>query len=966
MPTFRQDNKLGDSVPLIKTPDIGDKQVTERKLADGSVTSSKLSTEIANMLSLLTTRISAFKVADNLSSLPTEENTIGWLVDNHLYVYVGNGSTPESGMYQDCGELRGPQGIQGEQGLSGLNGKSAYDIWTEQPGNEDKSEIDFLEFTRGSKGDKGDQGERGYDISNIEQIVKSTEDGGKNIIRVTRSDGWSKVFEIFNGSKGSKGDKGTSIVKLEQTRKTTESSGLNTIEATLGDGTKESFEIYNGAKGKQGDKGEKGDKGDQGEIGPQGNSGIADASNKTLVNDAITGGETDFLSAEVGKLGILTYDCSKGGTVTHTTLQDAINSVPTTFQKVGLTITYKSGDTIYRYTLKANAWSANPENWFSVEDKLSDLNIIRNETIKNLSKCEYGCPTSLYDSLQYIVKDDIFVQLVSNKQYPRKITKLTYKGIDAGTLKIYKVKIVDDIAQAPILIKVVSGQTASIKETELDVLLSKDEYIGVSGGFSYSNNADSEYSTMLVSSTGGEVSKTRSQYLGYTLYGESYSSRIDEIENATEENHLKTEQNTKDISALSKKVDEISSDKLYERKDFVDGMYYAAESRYRTDGNYGKVIHTPNMEIQGVILTIPKDKVGSYGFSVNFWDSNGGYIGNWFTNHTFTELQHNGFTKDNSVLFSKDDINTAISQKKYNNVQYYTIEVFDFTDTYYDIPQDADIVVSKYNSRQNLISENIIVVDEFGGGDYTSLQEAIDTRKDIGARGKPLVIFLMPGTYRMSQTTSENRGYCSYRTISIIGANKDSCIIRNDDGVYNTGASGTYIDSAPLKMAGNCYLENLTIISTATNSTSEASENKSYCVHLDFFANEGSRLTVHNCRMINDHNCCIGIGLHNGYTIEISYCELESTNTNGNGWGTIIAHEGSEKGDCKLILKDNVIVDHTNNGITIDHPYNGNIVLDLVRNVVVNNGSPITMDNKYHTLSSMCFGNNRNEMNKQT
>ena len=117
----------------------------------------------------------------------------------------------------------------------------------------------------------------------------------------------------------------------------------------------------------------KGEKGDKGEVGMQGNSGVADASNKTLVNDAITGGETDFLSAEVGKLGILTYDCSKGGSVTHATLQDAINSVPTTFQKVGLTITYKSEDTIYRYTLKANAWSADPINWFSVEDKLNDL-----------------------------------------------------------------------------------------------------------------------------------------------------------------------------------------------------------------------------------------------------------------------------------------------------------------------------------------------------------------------------------------------------------------------------------------------------------------------------------------------------------------------------------------------------------------------------------------------------------------
>ena len=117
----------------------------------------------------------------------------------------------------------------------------------------------------------------------------------------------------------------------------------------------------------------KGEKGDKGEVGMQGNSGVADASNKTLVNDAITGGETDFLSAEVGKLGILTYDCSKGGSVTHATLQDAINSVPTTFQKVGLTITYKSGDTIHRYTLNANAWSADPTNWFSVEDKLNDL-----------------------------------------------------------------------------------------------------------------------------------------------------------------------------------------------------------------------------------------------------------------------------------------------------------------------------------------------------------------------------------------------------------------------------------------------------------------------------------------------------------------------------------------------------------------------------------------------------------------
>lgn len=164
-----------------------------------------------------------------------------------------------------------------------------------------------------------------------------------------------------------------SFDSLKQTKQSAEDGGENVITLTRHDGTSEQVKFYNGSKGSKGEKGEKGDKGDKGEVGMQGNSGIADASNKTLVNDAITGGETDFLSAEVGKLGILTYDCSKGGTVTHTTLQDAINSVPATFQKVGLTITYKSGNTIYRYTLKANAWSADPANWFSVEDKLSDL-----------------------------------------------------------------------------------------------------------------------------------------------------------------------------------------------------------------------------------------------------------------------------------------------------------------------------------------------------------------------------------------------------------------------------------------------------------------------------------------------------------------------------------------------------------------------------------------------------------------
>ena len=171
-------------------------------------------------------------------------------------------------------------------------------------------------------------------------------------------------------------------VSAKQTTISTEDGGTNVMTFTFGDGTSTTLSVKNGskgsdgAKGETGAKGEKGDRGDRGpvgETGPQGNSGIADASNKALINDAVTGGETSYLSAEVGKLGILTYDCSKGGTIEHASLQDAINAVPTTFRKVGITIIYKSGDSIYRYALKSNSWSTDSTNWFSVEEKVSDL-----------------------------------------------------------------------------------------------------------------------------------------------------------------------------------------------------------------------------------------------------------------------------------------------------------------------------------------------------------------------------------------------------------------------------------------------------------------------------------------------------------------------------------------------------------------------------------------------------------------
>ena len=237
-----------------------------------------------------------------------------------------------------------------------------------------------LVLPKGAKGDKGDAGAKGADGANGEkgEAFKYT-DFTEDQLAALKGPKGEKGDQGERGEKGDMGSIGKVSISVDNTTGTPSATASS---SKASDGSTDISFSFKGIKGEKGEKGERGEqglpgndgaKGEKGEVGMQGNSGVVDASNKTLVNDAITGGETDFLSAEIGKLGILTYDCSKGGSITHATLQDAINSVPTTFQKVGLTIIYKLGDTIHRYTLKANAWSTDPANWFSVEDKFNDL-----------------------------------------------------------------------------------------------------------------------------------------------------------------------------------------------------------------------------------------------------------------------------------------------------------------------------------------------------------------------------------------------------------------------------------------------------------------------------------------------------------------------------------------------------------------------------------------------------------------
>lgn len=88
MPTFRQDEKLGTKVPLIKTADINDKSITKEKLAEGSVTNSKLAQESVTQDKFDKELLQIFEAAAGLPKnlIETIRNIDSTLVDHQRQI----------------------------------------------------------------------------------------------------------------------------------------------------------------------------------------------------------------------------------------------------------------------------------------------------------------------------------------------------------------------------------------------------------------------------------------------------------------------------------------------------------------------------------------------------------------------------------------------------------------------------------------------------------------------------------------------------------------------------------------------------------------------------------------------------------------------------------------------------------------------------------------------------------------
>lgn len=114
----------------------------------------------------------------------------------------------------------------------------------------------------------------GEDGRGIESIVKTSTSGLVDTYTITYTDATTSTFNVTNGAQGAQGADGVGITSID---KTSTSGLVDTYTITMSNGTTSTFEVTNGMDG-------------------------VDLGLANIVNDLTTGGATNVLSAEQGKV----------------------------------------------------------------------------------------------------------------------------------------------------------------------------------------------------------------------------------------------------------------------------------------------------------------------------------------------------------------------------------------------------------------------------------------------------------------------------------------------------------------------------------------------------------------------------------------------------------------------------------------------------------------------------------------
>jgi len=267
--------------------------------------------------------------------------------------------------------------------------------------------------------------------------------------------------------------------------------------------------------------------------------------------------------------------------------------------------------------------------------------------------------------------------------------------------------------------------------------------------------------------------------------------------------------------------------------------------------------------------------------------------------------------------------------------------------------------------------KNVYVVDKEGNGDFTSLTAAVNGISNDSVEN-PVTIIVNPGVYK------EHVDILPDRYLSLVGVNRDTCILRWD--------TGKYCDE-PLRFDGNGLVQNMTIISTYDDIEDPVPQNLfAYAVHIDKSGSINTKQVLINCVMSSNGSAAIGIGLHQGQEVNLINCEMYSntpaTSTHRIN-GAVLFHSQNAAGITgqKVLMKN--CIAHSKNGKAISVTDNnqtdtaGQMNVTFIDNVVyceninIGDNSPINIttpseghfSGKEIDKTPLCYGNNIQELN---
>lgn len=366
-----------------------------------------------------------------------------------------------------------------------------------------------------------------------------------------------------------------------------------------------------------------------------------------------------------------------------------------------------------------------------------------------------------------------------------------------------------------------------------------------------------------------------------------------------------------------------------------------------------------------------------YIYCISFWDEHKVFINGITGNINNMEL--------NETIVQEIPINSKyyrITSYKDSKIIPY-IEGLKSTDHIGIINQEVSEIENRISEIENNVftkPKQIIYVAKDGTKDFITINDALNYAYTIESEQNPITIIIYPGIYDEICKIGSNH------YISLIGMNRNTCIIKNTNGEYST---------CPLRISGNAYISNLSLISNHDSNNTlvidgVVQKNLSYGLHIDdrhFDDDKEYRCTVENCYIYSEQNPAVGIGLDKNLIVELINCECISNISEDIrqattkldtvwGWkpdgGAIFFHalySGSytnDEGYQKLIIKNCIIRNNTSN-VIYGEPggMTEKVTLEFINNVGCSeqNGLTIFQGLKNATISPLSYGNNCLQMN---